>query len=700
MSSTRQIGPRRGVVKLRPRASIIKILGDELISDDAVALTELVKNSYDADATEVRVLFDGRIEEPDQGTLAVADNGVGMSLDAVLTAWLEPATNIKKQAGSKRTARGRRVLGEKGIGRFAAGRLSSHLEMVTRESGSPFEVTVRFDWKNYDMDVYLDEVETSWEQREPVEIADHGTVLRLSRLKARWDTGKLENLAGALSRLLSPFHKKENFQIVLDLAPSYAHLGGEIRPSELLSRPNYVIKGTVNAEGSCDLAYSHEKEDERIQGSLFKRQRSPECGPFELEMRVWDRDPLGIQRLAQLFERKQSEIREELNRSAGVYIYRDKFRVLSYGEPETDWLRLDHRRILNPTLRVSNNQVVGCILISADKNPALRDQTNREGVIASGAFEDLKVLARNALSLLEERRYKARPRESVERRRERTGVFSGLTLAPVQAALQRNYPRDKATLALVRKQEQQLEESIRVVQEVLARYRRLATLGQLVDIILHDGRTPLNKIASEAQLGEKDVGRITLTRDARKKLGGRFGFIGSQSAVLSRLFKKIEPFSGRKRGRPKKVIMEDIINDAFELEAKRLARLGVDYSIADTKTFVTVDPVELQLAFWNLLDNSLYWLEQTSETKKRRITVDLGRNKQGELEILFCDNGPGVNESDREFIFDPYFSTKPDGIGLGLSIAGETVAEYNGELELVRGTLSGACFRVTLRRRV
>jgi hypothetical protein len=67
-----------------------------------------------------------------------------------------------------------------------------------------------------------------------------------------------------------------------------------------------------------------------------------------------------------------------------------------------------------------------------------------------------------------------------------------------------------------------------------------------------------------------------------------------------------------------------------------------------------------------------------------------------EVVIMFCDSGPGVSEEDREHIFEPYFSTKPDGVGLGLSIAGEIVAEYDGDLELVDGPLPGACFRITL----
>ena len=116
----------------RPRARIMRTLGQELISSETVALIELVKNAYDADATRVLIRFSGILEKG-QGYIEVIDNGHGMSMDIIEKAWMEPATNSKRTR-TRSEVFGRRLLGEKGVGRFAASRLASDLELITKLS--------------------------------------------------------------------------------------------------------------------------------------------------------------------------------------------------------------------------------------------------------------------------------------------------------------------------------------------------------------------------------------------------------------------------------------------------------------------------------------------------------------------------------------------------------------------------------------
>src|SRR5690349_8025646 len=111
---------RRGAKALRPRARILRTFGDELISSPTVAVIELVKNAYDADATSVLVKFEPPLEIG-TGSVSVIDDGHGMSLETIEQTWMEPATLHRKRDPRSEKFR-RRVLGEKGIGRFAASR--------------------------------------------------------------------------------------------------------------------------------------------------------------------------------------------------------------------------------------------------------------------------------------------------------------------------------------------------------------------------------------------------------------------------------------------------------------------------------------------------------------------------------------------------------------------------------------------------
>lgn len=122
-------------VPFRVQSHVLKLLGDELIGHDRLAVFELVKNAYDADATEVVVKLALGIEPP---MIVVSDNGTGMTADTIEHAWLEIGTDAKRANGDrKRTPLGRVPLGEKGVGRLAIQKLGTQVKITTRHKGSP-----------------------------------------------------------------------------------------------------------------------------------------------------------------------------------------------------------------------------------------------------------------------------------------------------------------------------------------------------------------------------------------------------------------------------------------------------------------------------------------------------------------------------------------------------------------------------------
>lgn len=717
-----------GTTSLRPRARIMRTLGNELISSDIVALIELVKNAYDADATRVLISFKGPFEAG-QGSVEIIDNGHGMALDTIVTTWMEPATPFRKRKPYSEKLK-RRVLGEKGIGRFAASRLADNLQIITRRDGTENEIRAFFDWTQFDdEEKYLDEISVPWEVSKPKEICPggtieklwrnndrpvdseltHGTIMRMIKLRAPWKEKDFIKLRAGLSRLVQPPPElngkifKDEFQIRLELPEPFVEFSDTIDQPEILKNPHYYLAGSVDVNGGFEINLKIRGRDktEQIKGNPpFPEGYKPQCGPFHIELRAWDRDIESLNELASYYGSTIKNIREDLDKAAGLSIYRDGFRVLPYGEPHNDWLRLDLRSRLNPTLRLANNQISGYILISADHNPLLRDKSDREGIIDSPAMEDLRTLILNILNELENRRFSVR--RQLKKQTKAGGLFKDFELASIRDMIEKRHPEDTELLRFIGTKEKDLEKRIKGVQEVLARYRRLATLGQLIDTVLHEGRAPLSKIDNEAYLGIRDIER----NDSKElslinRLHQRFNVIKIQSGNLATVFRRIEPFGGRKRGRPHQVCLEQVIADAFAVLQKEIVRTGTKVSLPKSITEVTVNQAEIQEVIINLLQNSLYWLERVPKDN-RQIAVLVNRISTGDLEIIFSDSGPGVDPQFREYIFDPYFSTKPEGVGLGLTIAGEIVSEYyDGALELLdSGPLPGATFRIILRRRV
>lgn len=694
---------------LRPRARIIKTIGEELISDDKVALLELVKNSYDADASIITIKISGRvlIEKDGKnetrkiikegGVISLYDDGCGMSLETIKTAWMEPAT-ISKKLFKKSTERGRRYTGEKGIGRFASAKLSTDLKIISKVTDDN-EVVVDFNWSDFsDESKYLDQVRCKWEVRQPTEYPgnSHGTKLILTNLHSDWDEEKIRQFRITLQRLINPVSPVLDFLIELDLPKEFESYSGTIESPDSLKRPNYSIKGTIDEQGVPLVTYASKKKGE-LPLKDFKLLKSEEkflTGSFSFDFRVWDLDQESLEELAKETDTKRKYIRDALKEIAGISIYRDGFRVLPYGDPKFDWARLDLRRVNNPTLRISNNQIIGLISIELDKNPEFKDQSNREGLVESEAFNQLKDFITRILNQLEIKRYEERPRENVSSENPE-GLFTRFSLAPVVQLVQSRLPNDKEANELVAKTEANIQEGVKKIQEVLARYRRLSTLGLLIDIILHDGNNFLANIDSSAHLLSRELAKTEIDR---KEASEHLNNINEGRKVLAQLFKRIEPFGGRKRGRPKDIILEDAIANVFALYKNELTKLNISCNLPISKNHVRIDDGELQMIFVNLIQNSMYWLETVSTDRK--IQVDVERTDD-DLSVIYSDSGPGIKEEHQQLIFDPYFSTRPDGVGLGLTIVGELVTEYDGDFTLIdNGPLDGATFKITFRRRI
>lgn len=697
----------------RPRARLVSILGEHLISDQAVGLVELVKNAYDADATEVEVeLLD--LGRPESTTVVISDNGRGMTVDEVRTKWLSPAVGHKERdkRENRRTPLGRLPIGEKGVGRFAVHQLGRRLELITRAAGQP-EVVVAIDWDRFDADdAYLDSVPVAINVREPERFAGDrtGTVMRVTGTRASWSQKLLKKVHRALRRLQSPLAEGEQLFRVRLTCPEFPEIEA-IDPTDILPKAHYEFRALVQETGKCDIEYvcRHPGVTKRqvsegdvdlvplargeLQGDV------PACGPFWLNFYVWDRSKDYLQ--------ASGISRNELDALCGVSLFRDGLRILPYGEPGDDWLLLDQERIQAPAERIGNNQIIGLVQFEQAANLQLRDKTNREGLIENDAFLDLRALVRAAIRQFLKYWKNDRPPARESTRAPKAGTVQGART--VATALKETasdevevkvpasaVPGEYGSVPDLASSDPGGGEEVRVVTqrralEILLRHidgteQSIRERDRRLDILLQLAGTGL---AAERVVHEfgRHVVAASESIGVLRRLASRDDYARAAVAVLEASietlrneFRVLAPYEmmGRtERARP--VSIHGLARLAIELNSGALSTARAEGTVLGEDWSLRTRPTSVLQILDNLVHNACTWVAGMPEAAPRRVAIVLlpGRSK-----VLVVDSGPGIDAEAAPHVFEPFFSMKTGGKGLGLYISSELAARLGGVLRL------------------
>lgn len=671
---------RSGYVAFRPRARLLKLIGEELISDEVVALTELVKNSHDADASHVTMTFRNVLSP--EGEIEIVDDGCGMDLDTLLGGWMEPAGSTKADAGGQVTRRGRRVLGEKGVGRFAADKLGRTLELISLRAGTNGEVRAVFDWDRFDTDgEMLSDIKNRWEIRPACEVKGQGTILRIKGLRQAWNERMFRRLSTRLSRLRPPFRSARGFSIRIE-SDEFPDYSGE-QTNSFLAKAPYAIDAEFDGREMLRIELGGKKTAVPVGTSLG----DVTCGPVSVKLHAFDLETEAIAKLG-----PRQEVRAWLREWSGVSVYRDGFRLWPYGEPHDDWLRLDQRRVNNPVVRLSNNQVVGFVEISRDRNPELFDQTNREGLMNNKAFADLRRLIEYTFQLLEAERQRVRHPAATVRSDKRKKKRIELPVADAIESLAR--VADRSTAAHMRKLAVDARETVARQETENSRliegYNDLAAAGQVATGIGQVAARRLEQAMKEfAALRSKirHPGVATIATRLEADLEGVRAQLSTLVAVAS---------GGSHRRRTMDVAAE--VRDFAVMFRPMLDDRRVNMEILPGADLVRADmnPQSFQRVLYILMSNSLDWLARTEEPA---ITVEI-RDAGQHAEVTFSDNGPGIGRDLASRVFDPMFSLKEAGRGMGLTIAKGLLEQNGGSIDLVvDGRRRGAHFSMRLPRK-
>ncbi|MDO8965734.1 ATP-binding protein [Algoriphagus sp.] len=403
------------------------IIGKDLINDDNIAILELVKNSFDADAKQVKVKYYNLKENDDKNTdyfsiktsrLLIQDDGVGMDIKDIRDKWLNIAYSEKK---INRTQHNRRMAGAKGVGRFSCDRLGEYLNLYSKTKSDPNYIKLSIDWKKFeieDEDTEIQSIPLHHEILTPREFQElgfidfkHGVLLEIIKLRSKWaytildkkgklltwDVSKFVELKKYLEKLINPNQAFESndFGIWID-APEFEKENGELekhekfigivenRIFEELDFKTTSIEVQTTKGGSETLTTLKDKGEVvfwiREKNNYFPYVKNAKATIYYLST------------YAKSFFTKQTGIRSVDYGS--IFLFINGFRIPPYGDDENDWLGIDHRKAQGHSRNIGLREIVGQIEILDESND-FQIISSREGIVKNDNFKQLVQSSKN-----------------------------------------------------------------------------------------------------------------------------------------------------------------------------------------------------------------------------------------------------------------------------------------------------------------
>ena len=694
-------------------AALLVELGERLVARRSVALAELIKNAYDADATQVTVSLNEVASS--HGEIVVADNGSGMMFEDMKQGWMRIATtdavvnDLSKLFGRPKT-------GAKGVGRFACRRLASRLSMTSTSrvpSGSE-RIEASFDWEIFRPGMDLAEITTQISRETIPETLTTGTRLVLTKLVDDWSADDLADLQRELQDLIEPerrlqviqrgaqYHRDPGFKQIIK-SPEFPAFEGEIQ-DRFLDASWGVLKGTIKSDGQpeYELNVQASKVVTRFRPQSIQFSLIPNT-QFTVHMMVYS----GNRFTSSGFSLQ--EARDLGRKQGGVKIYLDGFRVFSYGSPGDDWLELDQdraRRLVTvpdlliehardlprPMLSLPGNmQLFGVVSISRENNPGLNVNMSRDRLVENDSFEQLSKFVRNGIDWMTVRYARETFRSRAIPPRE--------PLDPQTTSLALNVVRDLVDreTAISTRTKQTIVNSLQQVETVVTRERdehiteisMLRILGSagttvlLLDHTLRAMATQLSDIVNRLDGAgqhlpanmrpsfEQTIEDLEAWADMTEGQGSLVGLLMAPEAKTRKTSLAVRP-------------LVDALQRNFFVYT---SRFGIDLQngVPAAARTPPLREAELYAVLLNLITNSF---KAVREKSIRRVRFEASiKNDVFKLRVL--DTGPGIATELREDVFEPFVTnSQPDpvlgiGTGLGLKIVRDIARSWGGDVYFV-----------------
>lgn len=392
-------------LEFKVSSGLKNIIGRDLITDDFIAVFELVKNSYDANAKDVVIEFQ-------DDKIVISDNGDGMSIDDLKNKWLFVAYSAKKQETGKnfrdKIQKRRHFAGAKGIGRFSADRLGEDLKMITKTIESNFAEQVIVNWRNFNDQTKLFESVKVPHKR--LDKSDYlfpnnspcGTILEISGIHG-WDRAKIINLKHSLEKLINPFSDSTDFSIRI---VSYGEIERDKNEKIERFKVNGLVKNAVldilkikTTQISVDITLDEIETTLTDRGTLIYK-ISEKNKEFDLI------DDLKIDLYYLNTSAKNNFTRnmgiEPIN-FGSVFLFKNGFRVQPYGQTGDDSWGLDYRAQQGYARFLGTRNLFGRVEITTDDADEFKEVSSRDGGLVKtlGYYQLMNVFEEKGLKRLE-----------------------------------------------------------------------------------------------------------------------------------------------------------------------------------------------------------------------------------------------------------------------------------------------------------
>lgn len=709
-------------------AGVIDRLGNELVARQETAVSELIKNSFDADATDVKLTFIN--SSIVGGTLIIEDNGVGMSIEQLINGFMRISSTDKVRNPYSELYHRKRA-GQKGIGRFAVQRLGRKLTIITKTHNLEEVSCLTIDWDNYVGDKNLTDITNPIKKIECDGVS--GTKLIIDKLRDKWTEAAIKRIYRYVSDIMQPFplslsRQSNNIdpgfktfffvsdgngdrKIVDEKIMIYDHavaiIDGEIDD-------NHFAKYSVNS----DKLGVHFSDDIGVDPD-------DKNTPFDQIKNVKFRAYYFIYESSLIPKMHMNAIKRIANMSGGIRLYRNGFRVLPYGEPGDDWLSLDlstRRRSILPVHQ--NLSFFGFVEIN-DNSGNFEETSSREGLMNNDALMQLqnftyRSIVNAVIKIAEVRNKKivSGQEKSDDGNWEKIEIRVkniALTLEELDKALEsenesivtkrrrrKNINKIKRNIAAVKKlQKLELDRTFKERSMLRVLSSVGLTIGQFVheikyhlDNIQDDIRTLMDDLKNEMNA----LNRLTILD---KNFASFSTYMSYFDNVISlNIVKELKPIEMRSVVRP---FIQSLNSDAVKSGIKFEEPKFYGYNLYTTP----MHPSEWSSILFNFYTNSKKAIKRIGDPGK--ILIECGSNDKF-IYLEFSDTGDGISKENEERIFDEFFTTTSQssldsieqkneitGTGLGLKIVKDIVVSYKGNIMVVSAKNEySTCIRVEI----